>query len=58
MKHIIRAFVVVLVLTGAAATTQTSNASTKNPIAASRVSMLPIPSCAPNDPNACGMGTR
>jgi hypothetical protein len=58
MKHIVRAFVVVLVLTGAAATTQTSNASTKNQIAASRVSMLPIPSCAPNDPNACGMGTR
>jgi hypothetical protein len=57
MKHIVRAFVVVLVLTGAAATTQTSNASTKNQVA-SRVSMLPIPSCAPNDPNACGMGTR
>ena len=58
MKNLVRAFVVVLVLTGAAATTQTSNASTKNQIAASRVSMLPIPSCAPNDPNACGMGTR
>jgi hypothetical protein len=59
MKHIVRAFVVVLVLTGAAATTtQTSNASTKNKVVASRVSMLPIPSCAPNDPNACGMGTR
>jgi hypothetical protein len=57
MKHIVRAFVVVLVLTGAAAT-QTSNASTKNQVVASRVSMLPIPSCAPNDPNACGMGTR
>ena len=58
MKHIVRAFVVVLVLTGAVATTQASNTSTKNQIAASRVSMLPIPSCAPNDPNACGMGTR
>jgi hypothetical protein len=57
MKHIVRAFVVVLVLTGAAATTQTSNAA-KNKVVASRVSMLPIPSCAPNDPNACGMGTR
>ena len=58
MKHIVRAFVVVLVLTGVAATTQTSNASAKNKIAASRTSMLPVPTCAPNDPNACGMGTR
>ncbi len=58
MKHIVRAFVVVLVLTGAAATTQTSGASTKNKVAVSRTSMLPVPVCAPNDPNACGMGTR
>jgi hypothetical protein len=58
MKHIVRAFVVVLVLTGAAATTQTSNASAKNKIVAARTSMLPVPMCAPNDPHACGMGTR
>jgi hypothetical protein len=56
MKHIVRAFVVVLVLTGAVATTQASNASTKNKIVAARTSMLPVPTCAPNDPNACGMG--
>jgi hypothetical protein len=55
MKHIVRAFVVVLVLTGVAATTQTSNASTKNNVAVSRTSMVPVPMCAPNDPNACGM---
>jgi hypothetical protein len=54
MKHIVRAFVVVLVLTGAVASTQT--ASTKNKVVATRTSMLPIPSCAPDDPNACGMG--
>ena len=58
MKHIVRAFVVVLVLTGAAATTQTSSASTKNKVTVSRTSMLPVPTCAPDDPNACGMGTR
>jgi hypothetical protein len=58
MKHIAHAFVVVLVLTGAAATTQTSNASAKNKVAVSRTSMLPVPTCAPSDPNACGMGTR
>jgi hypothetical protein len=55
MKHIVRAFVVVLVLTGVAATTQTSNASAKNKVVASRVSMLPVPTCAPSDPNACGL---
>ncbi|NYF50285.1 hypothetical protein [Tunturiibacter gelidoferens] len=58
MKHIVRAFILVLVVTGAAATTQTSSASTKNKVVASRTSMLPVPTCAPNDPNACGMGTR
>ena len=57
MKHIVRAFVVVLVLTGVAATTQTSSASAKNKVG-SRTSMLPVPTCAPTDPNACGMGTR
>jgi hypothetical protein len=55
MKHIVRAFVVVLVLTGAVATTQASNTTAKNKIVA-RTSMLPVPTCAPNDPNACGMG--
>jgi hypothetical protein len=55
MKHLVRAFVVVLVLTGAAASTQISYASSQNKVAA-RVNCLPIPSCAPDDPNACGMG--
>ena len=55
MKHLVRAFVVVLVLTGAVATTQTSSASTQNKVTASRTSMLPVPTCAPDDPNACGM---
>jgi hypothetical protein len=59
MKHIVRAFVLVLVVTGAAATTQTSSASTKaNKVNIARTSMLPVPTCPPNDPNACGMGTR
>jgi hypothetical protein len=59
MKYIVRAFVLVLVLTGAAATTQTSSASTKaNKVNIARTSMLPVPMCPPSDPNACGMGTR
>ena len=56
MKHIVRAFVAVLVVTGAAASTQISYASSHNKTTAARVSCLPIPSCAPDDPNACGMG--
>lgn len=56
MKHLVRAFVVALVLTGAVATTQTSSASAQNKVTVAKVSMLPIPSCAPDDPNACGMG--
>jgi hypothetical protein len=58
MKNIVRAFVVVLVLTGVAATTQTTSASAKNKVIASRTSMLPVPTCAPSDPNACGMKGR
>jgi hypothetical protein len=57
MKLLVRTLVVVLALAGAAAaTTQTSSASTQNKVTAARTSMLPIPSCPPNDPNACGMG--
>jgi hypothetical protein len=56
MKLIVRTVVAILVLTGAAATTQTSSASTQNKVTAARTSMLPVPVCAPDDPNACGMG--
>ncbi len=57
MKNIVRAFVAILVLTGAVATTQTSSASTQNRVTVAKVSMLPVPTCAPDDPNACGLGT-
>jgi hypothetical protein len=57
MKNIVRAFVAVLVLTGAVATTQTSSASTQIKVTAPRTSLILIPSCPPNDPNACGLGT-
>jgi hypothetical protein len=55
MKFVIRAFVVVLTLTGAAATTLTPAASAKNKVTATRTSMLPVPTCDPSDANACGM---
>jgi hypothetical protein len=44
MKNIVRAFVAILVLS-------------QNKVTVAKVSMLPIPSCAPDDPNACGLGT-
>jgi hypothetical protein len=56
MKLAIRTLVVVLALSGAAATTQTSAPSTQNKVTAARVSMLPVPTCPPDDPNTCGMG--
>jgi hypothetical protein len=55
MKLAIRTLVVVLALTGAVASTQTSSASTQNKVTTARTSMLPIPTCPPDDPNACGM---
>jgi len=55
MKTIVRAAVLALVATGFAATTQISSASTKTQVVVAKTSLLPIPSCAPSDPNACGM---
>ena len=47
MKLAVRTLVVVLALSGAAATTQTSSASTQNKVTANRVSVVPVPTCAP-----------
>ena len=55
MKLIVRAVVVALVLTGAAASTQIVSASTNSKITIAKTSAMPIPSCAPDDPNACGI---
>ena len=52
---IIRTAVVALVLTGAAASTQISAASTSSKITVARNSAMPVPMCAPDDPNGCGM---
>lgn len=54
MKIIVRAFIVVLAIAGAAATTQVSSA-TPSKVTIAKVSALPIPMCAPDDPNACGI---
>jgi hypothetical protein len=54
MKNVVRAFIVVLALTGVAASTQISSASTSK-VLVDKTSALPIPTCAPDDPNACGI---
>jgi hypothetical protein len=55
MKIIVRAFVVVLALTGAAASTQITSASAQTKITVAKSSAMPTPMCAPDDPNACGI---
>jgi len=55
MKSIVRIAVAALVLTGIAASTQVSSASTKT-VAVAKTSAMPTPMCAPDDPDACGMG--
>jgi hypothetical protein len=55
MKTVIRAFVVVLALTGAAASTQIASASNQTKVTIAKTSAMPIPMCPPDDPNACGI---
>jgi hypothetical protein len=55
MKTLIRSFVVVLALTGAAASTQIATASAQTKVSAAKTSAMPIPTCPLNDPNACGI---
>jgi hypothetical protein len=55
MKLLIRTAVAALVITGAFASTQISSASTSAQVTVARNSALPVPMCAPDDPNACGI---
>ena len=56
MKNIVRAFVVVLALTGAAASTQTSSASARMIASSSMTSnAMPIPTCPPDGSTNCGI---
>jgi hypothetical protein len=57
MKIAVRTLVAVLVLTGAAASTQISSASTtSNKVTFSKTSAMPTPMCPPDDPAACHIG--
>ena len=55
MKNVVRAFVVVLAITGAAASTQIASASAQTKVTVAKTSAMPVPMCAPDDPNACGL---
>jgi hypothetical protein len=55
MKNIVRAFVVVLALTGAAASTQIASAASQTKVIAAKASAMPTPMCPPDDPAACGI---
>jgi hypothetical protein len=56
MKNIVRAFVVVLVLTGAAASTRTSSPTAKTIASSVQSNAMPVPQCDPNDSAACNFG--
>jgi hypothetical protein len=55
MKNLIRAFVVLLALTGAAASTRIASASAQTKVTVSKTSAIPVPMCPWNDPDACGI---
>ncbi len=55
MKYMVRAFVVVLALTGAIASTQIASASAQTKVTVAKTSAIPVPMCPSNDPNACGI---
>jgi hypothetical protein len=56
MKLIIRIFALSLVATGAVASTHIANVSQSTVTA--RVSAIPVPTCDPSDPDACGIVTN
>ncbi len=56
MKLIVRIFALSLVATGAVASTHIANAS--RPTVSARVSAIPVPTCDPSDPDACGIVTN
>ena len=54
MKNLVLAFALSLVATGAVASSQISRNSVQ-PIAVASHATLPVASCPPDDPNACGI---
>jgi hypothetical protein len=55
MKHLVRAIVIALTLTGAVASTYATSSSASAKVSATKTSAFPVPTCPPGDPNACGL---
>ena len=55
MKTLIRVFVVTLAISGSVAYTQISSNNSQANTVATRVNSMPIPTCPPDDANACGI---
>jgi len=55
MKTIVRSLVIALAVTGAVATSYANGSTSKATVTASKTSAMPVPSCAPGDPNGCGI---
>lgn len=56
MKNLVRAFVAALALTGVVASAHTTNNTASASPVLTNTTAIGIPSCPPNDPNACGIG--
>jgi hypothetical protein len=54
MKNFVRALALALVATGAVASIHLNSASAQTTVAP-RSSVLPIPTCPPDDPTGCGI---
>jgi hypothetical protein len=55
MKHLVRAIVIALTLTGAFATTYATSSTASTKASAVKTSAFPVPLCPPGDPDACGL---
>jgi hypothetical protein len=55
MKNLLRAFALSLVVTGAVASAHITNSPSQTTLTA-KSSAMPVPYCAPDDANACGIG--
>jgi len=59
MKNLVRAFVLALAITGVFASTHANASSATATATASihtaKTSAMPVPRCAPDDPNGCGI---
>ncbi len=56
MKIIVRSFVIALAVTGAIATSYAKPTSATK-VTVAKTSAMPVPTCPPDSPTGCGIGT-